>query len=178
MVKDRILVGRLGAAHGVKGEIRLKSFTSDPAAIATYGSLLDAAGARQFAIKSLRHVKDDLFVARLAGVDDRASAERLANVELFVPREVLPEIAADEFYLADLIGLAAMDAAGACVGRVVDIVNYGGGDILEIAPSEGGDTILLPFTKEFVPLVDMKAGRLTVASPVEIDGEDRTADDK
>lgn len=178
MAKDRILIGRFGAPHGVRGELRLKSFTGDPAAIATYAPLLDASGARRFTIKALRHVKDDLFVARIAGIDDRASAASLTNVELFVSRDALPAADREEFYLADLIGLTATSAAGAAIGRVVDVLNYGGGDILEIAPAAGGDTLLLPFTKEVVPLIDVPAGRLTVILPVEIDGEERGALDK
>lgn len=177
MVKDLILVGRFGAPHGVRGEVRLKSFTSDPAAVASYKPLLDASGARLFTIKALRHVKDDLFVARIGGIDDRNAAEGLTNVELFIPRDALPEAEREEFYLADLIGLAAMSDAGEAIGRVVNVLNYGGGDILEIAPAAGGDTLLLPFTKDVVPQIDVKAGRLTIALPLEIDGEARRAAD-
>ncbi|WOJ91106.1 ribosome maturation factor RimM [Methylocapsa polymorpha] len=178
MVKDRILVGCFGAPHGVKGEVRLKSFTNDPSAIAAYKPLLDASGARRFTIKALRHLKDDLFVARVAGVDDRNSAASLTNIELFVPRDMLPEAADEEFYLADLIGLTAMSEAGDAIGRVVNVLNFGGGDILEIAPVEGGETLLLPFTKDVVPQIDVAAGRITVALPIEIDGEAHNAVDK
>jgi 16S rRNA processing protein RimM len=178
MDKDHILVGRFGAPHGVKGEIRLKSFTSDPAAIKTYAPLLDASGARRFAITALRLVKGDLFVARVAGIDDRAAAAGLTNVALYLPRDALPEAAGEEFYLADLIGLAAVDAAGGFIGRVVNVLNYGGGDILEISPVAGGETLLLPFTKEVVPDIDMKAGRITLAPPAEIDGEDEVRAEK
>ncbi|WP_036255670.1 ribosome maturation factor RimM [Methylocapsa acidiphila] len=171
MVKDRILVGRFGAPHGVRGELRLKSFTSDPAAIATYAPLLDASGVRRFVIKAMRLVKDDLFVARVAGVEDRDSASALTNVEIFVPREALPAAEDEEFYLADLVGLAAVDAEGGAIGRVVDVLNFGAGDLLEIAPAAGGETVLLPFTKEVVPEIDVSAGRLTIVPPVEIDGE-------
>jgi 16S rRNA processing protein RimM len=171
MFQDRILVGRFGAPHGVKGEVRLQSFTGAPKAIAAYKPLLDASGARQFSIKALRHLKDNVFVVRIAGVDDRTSAESLTNVEIFVPREALPEAGNDEFYLADLIGLAAVSESGEAIGRIVDVHNFGGGDILEIAREEGGETLLMPFTKEVVPTIDVTAGRLIIAPPVEIEAE-------
>lgn len=168
---DRILVGRFGAAHGVKGEIRLKSFTQSPAAIADYQPLFDASGARRFSIKTLRPLKEDLFIARVAGIEDRASAESLNNLELFAPRAALPPTDEDEFYIADLIGLAAVDASGQTMGRVVDVVNFGAGDILEIAPQAGGETRLFPFTKKVVPEIDMAGGRLTLVPPAEIEAE-------
>ena len=107
MPKERILVGQFGAAHGVKGELRLKSYTQDKAAIGRYGPLSDASGARSFEIAALRPVKDDLFVAKVVGITTREAAEQLTNVALYVPREALPAAAEDEFYHADLIGLMA-----------------------------------------------------------------------
>lgn len=177
MVKDRILVGRFGAPHGVRGEVRLQSFTGVPDAIAAYKPLFDASATRQFTIQALRPVKNAMFVARIKGIDDRAGAESLTNLELFAPRDCLPEPAEDEFYLADLIGLAAADEAGEAIGRVVNVVNFGGGDILEIAPKDGGQTLLLPFSKAVVPRIDMKAGRLTIAPPVEIDASEPSGAD-
>jgi len=174
MVKDCILVGRFGAPHGVRGEVRLQSFTGVPDAIATYKPLFDASATRQFTIKTLRPLKDDMFVARVAGIDDRAAAQSLTNLEVFVARDNLPKIADEDFYIADLIGLAAMNAAGEPVGRVVNVLNFGGGDILEIAPPDAGQTLLLPFTKEVVPSIDVKAGCLTVAPPVEIEANGPT----
>ena len=170
----RLLVGRFGAPHGVKGELRLQSFTGDPRAIASYGQLSDAGGPRRFAIKSLRHVKDNLFVAKIDGVADRASAERLTNVELYLPRAGLPDPAEDEFYRADLIGLSALDEARAPIGRVADVLDFGGGDILEIAPSAGGETLLVPFTRAVVPEIDVAGGWLIVAPPREVAGEETT----
>jgi 16S rRNA processing protein RimM len=169
MVKDRILVGRIGAPHGVGGEVRLNSFTSVPRAIASYKPLLDVSGTRQFSIAALRPVKDGLFVARIAGINDRDSAKALTNVELYVPRECLPAVEEEEFYLADLIGLAAMTETGEAIGRVVQVVNFGAGDILEISRADGGETLLLPFTKEVVPCVDLKAGKVIVVLPEEIE---------
>ncbi len=168
----RLLIGRFGAPHGVKGEVRLQSFTSEPGAIAAYPQLSDLSGARRFAIKSLRRVKDNLFVARVEGIADRADAERLTNVELYVPRAALPMPAEDEFYLADLIGLAALDESRTPIGRVADVLDFGGGDILEIAPAGGGETLLFPFTKAVVPEIDIAAGWIVVAPPREIAGED------
>jgi 16S rRNA processing protein RimM len=165
---SRILVGRFGAPHGVRGELRLQSFTQDPAAIATYGPLSGGktgTAPQLFTIKSLRAVKDNLFVARVAGVEDRTAAEALTNVELFIARDALPPPDEDEFYLADLIGLAALDAAGVTIGTVIAVPNYGAGDILEIAPAAGGESLLLPFTKAVVPEIDFAAKRVTVVPP-------------
>lgn len=162
---QRILVGRFGAAHGVRGELRLQSFTQDPAAIARYGALSDASGTRRFEIKALRPVKDNILVAKIAGVSDRSAAEALTNTELYVPRDALPAPDEDEFYLADLIGLVARDAEGAVIGTIVSVPNYGAGDILEITPAAGGESLLLPFTKAVVPVIDLAAGQVTVVMP-------------
>jgi 16S rRNA processing protein RimM len=171
MVKDLILVGRFGAPHGVGGDLRLQSFTGVPSAIAAYKPLLDASGTRQFSIVSLRLVKDAVFVAKIAGVADRESASTLTNAALYVPREALPDAGEEEFYLTDLIGLAALTQAGEAFGRVVDVLNFGGGDILEIARASGGETFFLPFKKEIFPHVDLKAGCLTLVPPVEIEAK-------
>jgi 16S rRNA processing protein RimM len=179
MDKDRILVGRFGAAHGIKGEVRLQSFTGDPKAIGTYKPLTDAKG-RPFALTSLRPVKGDLFVARVQGVSDRTAAEALVNIELFVPRAALPSPDEDEFYLTDLIGLTVHDTDGTPLGTVNDILNFGGGDILEVAPDAGGETLLFPFTKEIVPEIDLAGRVIVVAPPIEIDasGEDEQGQNK
>jgi 16S rRNA processing protein RimM len=165
----RILVGRFGAPHGVRGELRLQSFTQDPAAIASYGPLGGGTGGgtgtQLFTIKSLRPLKDNLFVARVAGVESRTAAEALTNLELFISRDALPPPDEDEFYLADLIGLTAVDEAGSPVGKVIAVPNYGAGDILEIAPLAGGESLLLPFTKAVVPVVDFAAKRVTIVPP-------------
>ena len=165
----RILVGRFGAPHGVRGELRLQSFTQDPAAIASYGPLMGGTdggtGPRLFTIKSLRPLKDNLFVARVDGVSSRTAAEALTNTELYISRAALPPPDEDEFYLADLIGLEAADEAGVALGKVIAVPNYGAGDILEIAPITGGESLLLPFTKAVVPVVDFAARRVTVVPP-------------
>lgn len=166
--KGLVLVGRFGAAHGVRGEIRLQSFTADPAAISAYGPLFDESGARRFAISSLRSLGKDMFVARVDGVDDRTAAETLTDLNLYLSRTALPEPEEDEFYLADLEGLRAETREGATLGRVIAVRNFGAGDILEIQPPEG-ETILLPFTKAAVPIVDVAGGRIVVAPPAETD---------
>ena len=160
----RVCLGQIGAAHGVRGEVRLHSFTSDPAAIASYGPLESEDG-RVFEIESLRPAKNH-FVARLAGIGDRSTAERLANLKLYVPRERLPAPEqSDEFYHADLIGLAVVDRAGERLGTVVAIHNFGAGDLIEVRQAEGEPTQMLPFDEATVPVVDLAGGRLVVDQP-------------
>jgi 16S rRNA processing protein RimM len=160
----RICLGQIGAAHGVRGEVRLHSFTSEPQAIAAYGSLETDDG-RIFEIESLRPAKNHL-VARLAGITSRSAAEQLTNIKLYVPRERLPApVEADEFYHADLIGLAVVDRAGEKLGTVVAIHNFGAGDLIEVRQAEGEPTQLLPFDEATVPEVDLAAGRLVVELP-------------
>ncbi|MGQ0444909.1 MAG: ribosome maturation factor RimM [Beijerinckiaceae bacterium] len=173
MVKDRILVGRFGAPQGVSGELRLISFTGVPSAIAAMTPLFDESGTRRFSIVGLRPIKQKMFIAKIAGVADRASAETLANAALYVPRASLPNVEDEEFYSADLIGLAAMNDAGERFGIVVNVLNFGGGDILEIACRESCETLLLPFTKEVFPRVDIEAGVLTVVPPPVIEAKPR-----
>jgi 16S rRNA processing protein RimM len=159
-----------GAPQGVRGEARVKSYTQDPQAIATYGPLADARGARAFVLSATRLLKDDIIVARVAGITTREAAAALTGVELYARREQLPPPGEDEFYHDDLIGLAAGTREGVPLGRVVALANHGAGDILEIAPEGGGETLLLPFTKAVVPEIDFAAGRIVVEPPGEIEG--------
>src|SRR3954447_23832474 len=147
-----VCVGRIGAAHGTRGEVKLWSFTADPMAIKDYGALTSDDGARTFTIASLRPGKDFL-VARLAGVNDRDAAEKLTNTELFIARERLPAADTDEFYHTDLIGLAAVDRTGNKFGTVVAVHNFGAGDLIEVQPLNGSTTMMLPFTEAAVPMV-------------------------
>ena len=163
---ERICVAQIGGAHGIRGEVKLKSFTADPLAVKDYGLLESEDGAASFAIEALRPAKGYL-VARLRGVRDRNAAEQLTNLRLFVPRERLPPPASDEFYHVDLIGLAAVTAEGTEVGTVVAVHNFGAGDILELRPPAGGTTIMLPFTDAFVPRIDIAGGRIVVEPPEE-----------
>jgi 16S rRNA processing protein RimM len=167
-----ILMGVFGAPQGVRGEIRVKSLTGELGAIGAYGPLTDKGGTRAFAFESLRPLKDGMLVARLAGVSTREAAETLKNLELFARRDQLPPPAHDEFYYDDLVGLEAVDAAGAPLGRVVSLMNYGAGDVLEIAPAQGGETLLLPFTKRVAPRIDFAAGRIVIEPPREAEDED------
>jgi 16S rRNA processing protein RimM len=164
MAGERVCLGQIGAAHGVRGEVRLHSFTSEPAAIASYGPLESEDG-RVFEIESLRPAKNH-FVARLAGIGDRDTAERLANVKLYVPRDRLPQSTqANEFYHADLIGLAVVDRSGKRLGTVIAIHNFGAGDLIEVRSDAGNNTELVPFDEANVPAVDLAAGRIVVDPP-------------
>ena len=164
---NRICVARIGAAHGVRGEVKLWSFTEDPAAVAHYGPLETQDGTRCFEIEALRAAKDH-FVARIAGVNDRDAAEKLRNIELYIPRARLPKIEeTDTFYHADLVGLDAITPDGARVGTVHALHNFGAGDIIEIAPAEGGDPLMLPFNETTVPKIDVAARQIVVVPPVE-----------
>ena len=164
-----ICVARIGAAHGVRGAVKLWTFTEDPLAVKAYGPLLTKDGARRFEVTSAREAKGHL-VATLKGVATREEAERLNGIELYVAREKLPATEEDEYYHADLIGLAAVNAAGEPLGRVIAIHNFGAGDIIEIAPP-GGSTLLLPFTNAVVPTVDLAGGRVVIEMPKEIEGD-------
>jgi 16S rRNA processing protein RimM len=167
----KVCIARIGAAHGVRGEIRLWPFTADPLAIASYGPLETKDGKRQIEIASVRAAKDHL-VARIKGVDTREAAEALNGLELFVTREKLPLADENEFYHADLIGLAAVTEQGGALGQIIAVHNFGAGDIIEIALSGGGETKLLPFTSAVVPTVDLAARRAIIALPDEVEGDD------
>jgi 16S rRNA processing protein RimM len=163
----KILVGVFGAAHGIRGEMRLKSFTADPAAVGTYGPLRDESGARVFELEALRPTGKDMFVARIKGIADRSAAEALNGIQLFVARDVLPPPEEEEFYRADLIGLRVENEAGDLLGTIVALHNFGAGDILEIAPpSDAADktTAMVAFTRALVPVVDVAGGTVTVAN--------------
>ena len=170
-----ICVAKIGAAHGVRGDVRLWTFTEDPLAVLHYGPLTTKDGSRSFEVAKAREAKDHL-VATIKGVTDRNAAERLNGLELYVPRDRLPETDDDEYYHADLIGLAAETTAGAPLGRVLAIHNFGAGDIIEIAPPSGS-TLMLPFTNAVVPTVDLAGGRVIIELPAEIEGEDQDSSD-
>lgn len=169
--REFVLLGRFGAPHGVRGEIRLQSFTADPLGIAGYGPLFDKSGARSFVLAHVRPRGKDMLVARVEGVSDRSGAEKLNRIELFARRANLPEPEEDEFYLADLEGLRAETVEGATLGHVMAVRNFGAGDILEVRPAQGGETLMFPFTKAVVPIVDIAGGRVVIAPPAEIEGE-------
>jgi 16S rRNA processing protein RimM len=166
----QICVARIGAAHGVRGAVKLWTFTEDPLAVKSYGPLVTKDGARQFEVTHAREAKGHL-VATLKGIATREEAEQLNGLELYVAREKLPATDEDEYYHADLIGLAAVNAANEPLGRVIAIHNFGAGDIIEIAPPNGA-TMLLPFTNAVVPSVDLAGGRVVIELPQEIEGDD------
>lgn len=162
---ERIRVARIGAAHGVRGEVKLWPFTQDPMAVADYGPLETEDGARRFEIETLRAAKDHL-VARLKGVGDRDAASSLRNTDLFVTRDKLPPI--DEeytYYHADLVGMSAVTPEGVPLGNVTAIHNFGAGDLIEIATTAGGEPLLLPFTETVVPEIDTAVRRITIVLP-------------
>jgi 16S rRNA processing protein RimM len=163
-VAARICVAQIGAAHGTSGEVRLWSFTADPAAVRDYGPLESEDGTARFEIEALRPAKDHL-VARLSGVHSRTQAEQLTNLRLYVPRERLPQAAPEEFYHADLIGLRADGLDGSELGTVVAIHNFGAGDLLELRAAGESRTVLLPFTAATVPVVDIAGGRIVIDPP-------------
>jgi 16S rRNA processing protein RimM len=161
---QRILLGRIAGAHGVRGEVLIKTFTAAPNNIGAYGPLSDESGARTFTIQSARATTKGV-VARVQGVTDRNGAEALKGVELYVERDRLPAAAEDEFYHADLIGLAAVAPDGTPIGEIVAVQNFGGGDLIEIRLAGSGRTELVPFTDAVVPEVDLAARRVVVAMP-------------
>lgn len=163
-----VLVGVFGAPQGVRGEIRVKSYTDDAKAIGAYGPLTDGRGADVFAFERVRALKGDMLVVKVKGVETRDAAAGLTGTELFVRRSRLPPPKAEEFYCEDLVGLDAVTGAGVPLGRVVSLSNHGAGDILEIE-TQDGDVLLLPFTKQVAPKIDIEGGRIVIDPPTEVD---------
>ena len=160
---DKVLAGVITGAHGIKGEVKLRSFTADPQAIASYGPLLSASGER-FEIQRLKGQKDG-FIATLKGVADRNRAEALKGVELFLARSQLPETEDGEVYVHDLIGLTAVTPVGEKFGTVVAMPNFGAGDLLEIRRDGAAETVLVPFAQDYVPKIDLARKELTLDLP-------------
>jgi 16S rRNA processing protein RimM len=164
MPAERVCIAKIGAAHGVRGEVRLFAFTEDPLAVRRYGELEDASGTRRFRIVSLRPGKDHL-VARFEGVSDRKEASKLTHLELYVARAKLPaQKEANKFYHADLVGLVVETEAGEKLGEVVGVRNFGAGDLLDIKRAAGAN-VLMPFIDPYVPLIDVDAGKIVAAPP-------------
>jgi 16S rRNA processing protein RimM len=161
----RIRVAKIGAAHGIRGEVRLFVDADEPLAVKKLGPLEDESGQRQFKIATLREANGHL-IARFDGIADRNAAELLTNIELFVARERLPKQKdANTYYRADLVGLRVESRDGATLGTVAAIHNFGAGDLLEIAPAGGGATFMIPFAAQFVPRVDVERERIVVDPP-------------
>lgn len=164
---NKLLMGRIGAAHGIKGEVRIQSFTEDPLALASYGPLSTNKPGLTIKILAAR-TTTNVLVARLEGINDRNAAEKLNGVELYVDRALLPDTDDDDdFYHADLIGLKARLADGSEIGEVMAVPNFGAGDLLEIRDPRSGDTYLYPFSKVVVPEVRIADGYLLIDPPIE-----------
>ncbi len=164
MPSERVRVAKIGAAHGVRGEVRLFAYTEDPLALRAYGELEDESGTRRFRIVSLRAAKDHL-IARIEGVGDRNDAASLTHLELYVPRARLPQRKdADTFYQADLVGLSVETKAGDKLGEVIGVRNFGAGDLLEIKRAQG-ENVLIPFIDRYVPAVDIASGKIVADPP-------------
>ena len=160
----RIVVGSLGGAFGVQGEVRLKSFCADPAAIVDYTPLFTENG-RQFAQLVLTGQQKNGFTARLDGVVTKEDADALRNVKLLADRAQMPSLPDDEYYYTDLIGLDVLDTGGEKLGTVKNVMDHGAGDLLEVQVPGASDTVLLPFTQTAVPTVDLSAGRIIADPP-------------
>ena len=162
--QTRILLGHITAAHGIRGEVVVKAYTDNPLDIAAYGALSDGDGLRTFALSHLRVTKKGV-IARIAGVSDRNAAEALCGTKLYVERSKLPEPGADEIYHADIVGLMARRQDGSEVGEIVAIQNFGASDLLEIRLKGKRSTEFVPFTQDFVPELNLAAGRVVVIMP-------------
>tara|TARA_R110002110_G_scaffold56762_1_gene160991 strand:- start:4383 stop:4931 length:549 start_codon:yes stop_codon:yes gene_type:complete len=163
---NKVCLGVVTGAHGVRGLVRVKPFTQTPDGVAAYGPVETKDGARVFAIE-MRGMTKDLVICHLDGVTDRDVAAALRGTELYVPRARLPQMAADEegWYRADLIGLQAVGADGRDYGRVIAVQDFGAGALLEIAPATGGETVLMGFTSDNVGQVDLAGGRIVIDPP-------------
>jgi len=161
---DRVIVGAIGGAFGVQGEVRLKSFCADPQAIADYTPLYTEDG-RTFAQIILTGQLKNGFTARLDGVITKEDADALRNVSLYAERALMPSLPDDEYYYADLIGLTVVDTGGTTLGTVKNVMDHGAGDLLEVLAPGQSETILLPFTQAAVPTVDLAAGRIVADPP-------------
>ncbi len=172
----KICVGQFAGSHGVRGLVKLRSFTAEPADIMAYGPLSDEAGARRFTVTLQGMVKDN-FLAKVDGVTSREQAQALAGVRLYVDRNALPSTEdEDEFYHADLIGLRAELTDGTVYGTVKAIYDFGAGDVLEVRTA-GGPLEMLPFSKACVPVVDVRGGRIVVDLPAVIEAREGSEDE-
>ncbi len=160
----RILLGAIAGAHGARGQVKVKTFTAEPDAIADYGPLEDETGARRFELSITGHSRG-LLIARIADIEDRGAAETLKGTQLFIDRTALPETDGDEFYFADLVDLTVDGPDGTALGSVKSVQDFGAGDLLEVEQPDGG-TVYVPFTLEAVPVVDLEAGRIVLAQPL------------
>ena len=167
-----VCLGVITKPKGVRGQVRITSFTGRPDDLVAYGPLHDGPGGRVMEVRLRETLKGGVVIAEIAGVTDRDAAEGLRGVELHVPRDSLPEAGGDEYYHADLIGLEVVRGDGVALGTVTALHNFGAGDILEVR-GQDGDSLMLPFTRDVVPGIDIAGGRITVAPPPETTAERR-----
>jgi len=163
-MSELICVGSIAGAFGVKGELRVKSFCANPSDLAKYTPLLTEDGEKSFELSLIGEIKNG-FSARIVGIDTKEAADALRGVSLFARREDLPELPVDEYYYSDLIGFEVADTGGLFIGTVKTVVNHGADDLLEISIPGASDTALVPFTKIFVPTVDMNAKKIVIDPP-------------
>jgi 16S rRNA processing protein RimM len=163
-MSDRVCVGAIAGAFGVRGEVRLKSFCAEAADIAAYGPLSTEDGSRTFEVTLTRPVSQGL-AARLSGVLTKEQADGLRGTRLYAPRTALPALPDDEFYHADLLGLTALDTGGAELGKIAAVLNHGAGDLLELRGPGLKGSVLVPFTRAIVPTVDLASGRVIIDPP-------------
>ena len=167
-VAGRVCLGAIAAAHGIKGEVKIKTFTADPLNIGAYGPLSDESGTRSFRLTQLRApgaaAGDSVVIARIEGVNDRTGAEALRGLRFYVARDALPAAEPGEYYHHDLIGLAVVLQSGEPLGKVVALHNFGAGDLLEVA-RDGASSVMVPFTDGIVPVVDIPGGKVVIDPP-------------
>ena len=164
MSDDKIIVGAIGGSFGVQGEVRLKSFCADPAAIADYVPLTTEGGRVFTQIVLTGQIKNG-FTARIDGVVTKEDADALRNTSLYAARHVMPSLPDDEYYYTDLVGLSVLDTGGKELGKVVRVMDHGAGDLLEVTVPGQSETVLLPFTQAAIPTVDLAAGRIVADPP-------------
>ena len=164
---NQIFLGQIGAAHGIKGQVRIATHTQDPEAIGRYGPLDTDRPGLTITLTKVR-LQKNVIVAHIKGISDRTAAEQLNGVSLFIDRSKLPDTEdEDDFYHADLIGLDARLDSGVVIGKVSAVLNFGAGDLIEVRDPQSGDTYLYPFTKAVVPVIDIAEGYLTIVVPLD-----------
>lgn len=175
--RPRVLLGEVGAAHGLRGEVTIRSFTAEPTDIVSYGPLESFSGAALPALSVVRATPKGL-ICRFQGITDRTAVEKLRGTQLWLSRERLPPPAPGDYYHADLIGLAAVSPDGSKLGTVIAVVNFGAGDLLEVQQASGGGSEYVPFTNACVPEVDLDGGKVVIVMPemVEADDDDGSED--
>ena len=160
--ENKICVGIFAGAHGVRGLVKVRSFTEEPCDILSYGKLYDEDFAREFVLEKLS-VNKDVILAKVVGIDDRDKALALKGVKLFVTRDKLPQLEEETFYHSDLIGLDVKNTEGQCLGKIIAIQNFGAGDVLDVRTLKG-ESLMIAFTKQNVPEVDIKGNKVVIAS--------------